>query len=850
MFITINAKDDASAEIQKITQNVNKITKAFENMSKSGDGIETLKTRFKETSEKVKESTERIKESSDSLKKASEQAKKASEQIGKIPEAGKEIGEKVSKGAEQGRESLKKLGSTGKEQASILESAFDRVASAAAAAFTVKKLFDLASNAVTTAADAETSFAKVQTLLSSGTDVKAFYESVRKGSREAGVPLAEFTEALYQSLSASVAQGSAVKFTTEAAKLARGGYTDLTTAVDVLTTIQNAYGLSASQTTKIADRLITTQNLGKVNVAQLAAVMGRSIPVAKSYNVSLETLFASYAALTKNGNEADETTTLLNATFNELGKYGTKAATILKAQTGKSFSELMASGVALTDVIGILQDAASRAGLSLSDLFSSAEAARGGKLILDNAKDITNAITDMGNSMGASAEANATMLNTYNEQVKQLKTNWGLLMEEVGRRALPGLNKVVGQLTKALTGEAYTEHTYGVFEGTAENFEEATIQAAKFKKIMDDLNEKYSGDNAGMIWSQEDLKAYNNAKMNLAGYQGLAQEFVLASAEMGESGSTAADMLQTATEDYVTSAQALLDQYQATYDATLANLENFFSPFEKVNINVKTSMKDMMDGMQSQIDYFQTYNQNIQTLTEAGLGSFSDMLIGMGPTGAAYAQSIVDAMNQAGGATSEKSQEMVQNLLDFQSTLEQSRKNLSGSVSDAVNGTSEKIADLTANYTESIANWDKSAEAMENAQKTVNSFAAGLTESQSKIMEAAGDIGKKITDAIQANVGTIHVSVVADIPTAGTSVSGSWASRAIGTDYVPYNGMKAILHRGEAILTSYEADQWRRGRSSGEAQRPIINQYIQSVPQTPVQLAAATAAYFEQARWI
>lgn len=850
MFITINAKDDASAEIQKITQNVNKITKAFENMSKSGDGIETLKTRFKETSEKVKESTERIKESSDSLKKASEQAKKASEQIGKIPEAGKEIGEKVSKGAEQGRESLKKLGSTGKEQASILESAFDRVASAAAAAFTVKKLFDLASNAVTTAADAETSFAKVQTLLSSGTDVKAFYESVRKGSREAGVPLAEFTEALYQSLSASVAQGSAVKFTTEAAKLARGGYTDLTTAVDVLTTIQNAYGLSASQTTKIADRLITTQNLGKVNVAQLAAVMGRSIPVAKSYNVSLETLFASYAALTKNGNEADETTTLLNATFNELGKYGTKAATILKAQTGKSFSELMASGVALTDVIGILQDAASRAGLSLSDLFSSAEAARGGKLILDNAKDITNAITDMGNSMGASAEANATMLNTYNEQVKQLKTNWGLLMEEVGRRALPGLNKVVGQLTKALTGEAYTEHTYGVFEGTAENFEEATIQAAKFKKIMDDLNEKYSGDNAGMIWSQEDLKAYNNAKMNLAGYQGLAQEFVLASAEMGESGSTAADMLQTATEDYVTSAQALLDQYQATYDATLANLENFFSPFEKVNINVKTSMKDMMDGMQSQIDYFQTYNQNIQTLTEAGLGSFSDMLIGMGPTGAAYAQSIVDAMNQAGGATSEKSQEMVQNLLDFQSTLEQSRKNLSGSVSDAVNGTSEKIADLTANYTESIANWDKSAEAMENAQKTVNSFAAGLTESQSKIMEAAGDIGKKITDAIQANVGTIHVSVVADIPTAGTSVSGSWASRAIGTDYVPYNGMKAILHRGEAILTSYEADQWRRGRSGGNGQGVTIVQNIQSVPQTPAQFAATTEAYFQQARWI
>lgn len=84
----------------------------------------------------------------------------------------------------------------------------------------------------------------------------------------------------------------------------------------------------------------------------------------------------------------------------------------------------------------------------------------------------------------------------------------------------------------------------------------------------------------------------------------------------------------------------------------------------------------------------------------------------------------------------------------------------------------------------------------------------------------------------------------------GVSTSGGGGGRAIGMDYVPYNGMPAVLHRGEAILNSYEADQWRRGRSGGQAQRPVINQYIQSVPQTPVQLAAATAAYFEQAWWV
>lgn len=81
------------------------------------------------------------------------------------------------------------------------------------------------------------------------------------------------------------------------------------------------------------------------------------------------------------------------------------------------------------------------------------------------------------------------------------------------------------------------------------------------------------------------------------------------------------------------------------------------------------------------------------------------------------------------------------------------------------------------------------------------------------------------------------------------SHSGIGGHFAIGTDYVPYNGMPAILHRGEAILNAPEAEDWRRGRGRGNSQGITIVQNIQSVPQTPIQLAAATQAMFEQARW-
>lgn len=56
----------------------------------------------------------------------------------------------------------------------------------------------------------------------------------------------------------------------------------------------------------------------------------------------------------------------------------------------------------------------------------------------------------------------------------------------------------------------------------------------------------------------------------------------------------------------------------------------------------------------------------------------------------------------------------------------------------------------------------------------------------------------------------------------GVTTSGSGGGRAIGLDYVPYNGMPAVLHRGEAVLTAAEADEWRRGAAT--ANQPVLAQ--------------------------
>lgn len=77
--------------------------------------------------------------------------------------------------------------------------------------------------------------------------------------------------------------------------------------------------------------------------------------------------------------------------------------------------------------------------------------------------------------------------------------------------------------------------------------------------------------------------------------------------------------------------------------------------------------------------------------------------------------------------------------------------------------------------------------------------------------------------------------------------TGSDGSHAGGLDYVPYNNYVANLHRGEMVLTADEADSYRRGKGSSNGF--TLTQNIYAAKQTPVELAASTAAYFQRARW-
>lgn len=744
-----------------------------------------------------------------------------------------------------------------KTSGSKLEGIFAKVGTAVAGAFTAKKIAEFGVACVKTAATAETAFAKVNTLLTKGTDTAAYFDSIRQASAQTGVAVADYAEAVYQAISASVDQAQAVNFTTQAVKLAKGGFTDTTTAVDVLTTAINAYGMKASDATKISDKLITTQNLGKVSVGELAAVMGRSIPTARAYNVSLDTLCGTYAIMTKNGNPAAESTTLLNAMLNELGKSGTKTANILKEKTGKSFAVLMNDGYSLSDVLKILADSATQSGLAIGDLFGSAEAAKGANILLNNTEDLNNAIAAMGDSTGAAEDAYSTMMDTFSEKLNMLNNEWELFKENVGSSLIPVASSIVSVLNKLIAPpETWTDLGVDTAEEAQKKIDELTAQRAEIEKT-------YGGEPPeGTIFHQSpDRSMWEYYTTLINRYTAFKNSLSEGNGEIAESFNATESMLKDASTNYVTSVQELMDNTVSVYNQISQNIDGWFSPFQKVAKQAKVSLKDMTDGMQSQIDYFTTYNQNIQTLTEAGLGSFANQLQSMGADGAAYAQAIVDAMDKAGGATSEGGQQIVQNLTGLQSQLEESRDGLTLSMTEGITDLGNKLTELGEQFNSEVGEWDKSGEAGAAAAATMSAFRDALAEGGDTAVQAMSDLGSKLTSALQTAIGTItmNVNVVAS---GGGKFSMVAFGHKDGLDYVPYDEYPARLHKGEAVLTAAEARAWRAGKRSGSADAaPLqhggsrsssgvtIVQNIQAVPQTPAEIAVATVAYWEIARW-
>ena len=322
------------------------------------------------------------------------------------------------------------------------------------------KMAELVTSSVDIGSSFETALAKVSTIAdTSKVSVGDLNKQILDTSGSMGVAAADIAEAAYQAISAGQDTANAVAFAGQASKLAAAGFTSSSSAVDILTTALNAYGLSADQAIHVSDVLLTTQNLGKTSVDELSSSMGKVIPLAAAYGVTVENLSSGLAVMTANGIATAEATTYTKSMLNELGDAGSTVGKILQKQTGKSFAQLNAEGKSLGDVLQILYQSVGGSSTAFAGLWSSVEAGTGAlSLASGGAEHFNDVLSQMQNSAGATETAYETMTDTFQHKVETMQTaaqNFGITLYDSLESSLSDATQwgtdCLTQLTTALS---------------------------------------------------------------------------------------------------------------------------------------------------------------------------------------------------------------------------------------------------------------------------------------------------------------------------------------------------------------------------------------------------------------
>lgn len=178
------------------------------------------------------------------------------------------------------------------------------------------------------AADFESGVAKVSTIADTAVmSVEEIGDGVKGIAEDVGISTNELNEGLYELISANGDTANSMAYLETAAQLAKGGFTDVNTAVNGVTSVMNAYGMEGEEAfRKVADIMIETQNVGKTTAGELAASLYNVIPIASAAGVSFEEVSAGLAAITAQGTPTSVATTQMRAAIQAFIKPNTEMA--------------------------------------------------------------------------------------------------------------------------------------------------------------------------------------------------------------------------------------------------------------------------------------------------------------------------------------------------------------------------------------------------------------------------------------------------------------------------------------------------------------------------------------------
>ena len=287
-------------------------------------------------------------------------------------------------------------------------------------------------------------------------DMTGFMNQVMSITQEIPIKAPEAAKALYSIVSAGHDGADGMKILEVSAKAAVGGLTETETAADAVTTILNAYKMSAEEAGTVSDQLFTTVRLGKTTFGELGASIAQVAPIAAAYGISIDQVLGAVASLTKQGTPTSQAMTQIRAaiqgTAGELGD---------AAFQGRTFQE----------ALQLINEKAGGSASKMKEMLGTDEGlAATLALTGKNARSAASDLGELQNSLGATEAAFEKMKDAADNQLTLLANNVQAYLRPLGEKIL----KEVSDIAKAFN-EAFENND---IEGTISNLESLVKNAA------------------------------------------------------------------------------------------------------------------------------------------------------------------------------------------------------------------------------------------------------------------------------------------------------------------------------------------------------------------------------------
>lgn len=428
----------------------------------------------------------------------------------------------------------------------------------------------------------------------------------------------------------------------------------------------------------------------------------------------------------------------------------------------------------------------------------------------------------------------------------------GLIAAAVAALAI-GIGKATKShkdFVKELAGEPQTvEEARAKVEELEQQYEEAS--KARLEAFSSDAG--FSGDTVEMERLAEAIK---QAKQNLADLE--AQEQAAA-----EEAAKPANVIKAASEEYAAAAQSILEDYQNTYTTIYNGLHDVGSAFTSQIEVVKMSWDGLMGNLHGNTEVLQQIDEDFAFIREKadlagvsidGLGKYLASMSDGEKAG--FLAGVRKELEDMSGGTDGLSRKFA-TLMDGISAYEAAGTETSDGLALAVENVNARMQEAADSYVEKVGDLDQEAAATEAATNTMSGLVAGIDSSTPGVLDKLDSLASQMKSRLTNSFANYTLTIKANIK--GSNVPGAKS----GLDYVPYDDYLVRLHKGEKVLTAEEARAYRAGKSAGASggadydgvgfagggRGVTIIQNINSPVQSEVELAAATEAYFTQARW-